>query len=451
MTFRRGGPTATPAGLGVWPQASRLKVASARMLRSRFMAQSVKGMRDLFGAELRWFQHIEETARRVFGRHGYGEIRTPILEELDVFKRSVGESSDIVNKEMYQFTDKGGREVVMRPENTAGVVRAAIQHKLLASSDPVLFYYIGQQFRYERMQTGRYRQFWQIGAESFGVATPESEAESLLMLHSFLKELGLKQMVFSINSVGTPESRPAFHAAFRAFFAERSEQFCEDCHRRLQSNPLRVLDCKNEKCQRALEGHPVLTDFLDEASAKHHARLKALLTELGIPFEENPRLVRGLDYYTRTAFELLSSDLGAQSALLGGGRYDGLVKQLGGPDVPAFGWAIGLDRLAMVLQQVRGEAPHAVPALLIPLGERAATEALKLARSLWDAGIAVQVETRGGTLKKAMASANRTGVQTVLILGDGELDNGAITVKHMSTGEQESWPLGEVGARLVKS
>jgi histidyl-tRNA synthetase len=301
------------------------------------------------------------------------------------------------------------------------------------------------------MQTGRYRQFWQIGAESFGVATPESEAESLLMLHSFLKELGLKQMVFSINSVGTPESRPAFHAAFRAFFAERADRFCEDCHRRLQSNPLRVLDCKNEKCQKALEGHPVLTDHLDEASAKHHARLKALLTELGIPFEENPRLVRGLDYYTRTAFELLSSDLGAQSALLGGGRYDGLVKQLGGPDVPAFGWAIGLDRLAMVLQQVRGEAPHAVPALLIPLGERAAAESLRLARSLWNAGIAVQVETRGGALKKAMASANRMGVQTVLILGDGELDNGAVTVKHMASGEQESWPLAEVEARLVKS
>lgn len=323
------------------------------------MAQSVKGMRDLFGAELRWFQHIEETARRVFGRHGYGEIRTPILEELDVFKRSVGESSDIVNKEMYQFTDKGGREVVMRPENTAGVVRAAIQHKLLLNNDPVLFYYIGQQFRYERMQTGRYRQFWQIGAESFGVASPESEAESLLMLHSFLTELGLKNLVFSINSVGTPESRPAFHAAFRAFFAERADQFCEDCHRRIESNPLRVLDCKNEACQRALEGHPVLTDYLDEGSAKHHARLKALLTELGIPYEENPRLVRGLDYYTRTAFEVLSSDLGAQSALLGGGRYDGLTRQMGGPEVPAFGWAIGLDRLAMVLQQVRGEAPFA--------------------------------------------------------------------------------------------
>ncbi|WP_243382598.1 histidine--tRNA ligase [Geothrix alkalitolerans] len=415
------------------------------------MAQSVKGMRDLFGAELRWFQHIEETARRVFGRHGYGEIRTPILEELDVFKRSVGESSDIVNKEMYEFTDKGGRQVVMRPENTAGVVRAAIQHKLLASSDPALFYYIGPQFRYERMQTGRYRQFWQIGAESFGVATPESEAESLLMLHSFLKELGLKRMVFSINSVGTPESRPAFYEAFRAFFASRESQFCADCHRRIESNPLRVLDCKNESCQAALEGHPVITDYLDEASAKHHARLKALLTELDIPFEENPRLVRGLDYYTRTAFELLSSDLGAQSALLGGGRYDLLVKHLGGPDVPAFGWAIGLDRLAMVLQQVRGEAPQAAPALLIPLGERATVEAFKLARQLWDAGIALQLETRGGALKKAMATANRTGIQTVLILGDGELDGGTITVKHMASGEQESWPLDELAGRIGRS
>ena len=405
-------------------------------------------MRDLFGAELRWFQHIEETARRVFGRHGYGEIRTPILEELDVFKRSVGESSDIVNKEMYQFTDKGGREVVMRPENTAGVVRAAIQHKLLSSNDPVLFYYIGQQFRYERMQTGRYRQFWQIGAESFGVASPESEAESLLMLYSFLKELGLRQLSFSINSVGTPESRPAFHAAIRVFFGERQEQFCGDCHRRIETNPLRVLDCKNEGCQAALAGHPVITDFLDEGSAKHHARLKELLTVLGIPFVEDPRLVRGLDYYTRTAFELLSSDLGAQSALLGGGRYDGLVKQLGGPEVPAFGWAIGLDRLALILQQVRGEAPATPPVLLIPLGERAATEALQLARRLWDAGLALQLETRGGALKKAMASANRMGIQTVLILGDGELDAGMVTVKHMATGEQESWTRDELEGRL---
>jgi len=405
-------------------------------------------MRDLFGAELRWFQHIEDTARRCFERHGYREIRTPILEELEVFKRSVGDSSDIVKKEMYDFTDKGGRQVVMRPENTAGVVRAAIQHKLLNSNDPVLFYYIGQQFRYERMQTGRYRQFWQIGAESFGVASPESDAESLVMLYDFLRELGLEKLTFSLNSVGTPESRPAFQAAFRAFFDVREAQFCGDCHRRIEENPLRVLDCKVPGCQAALEGHPLLSDFLDEASLRHHERLKALLTELGVPFMEDPRLVRGLDYYTRTAFGGLRGDIGAKSAVLGGGRSDLLVKHMGGPVVPAFGWAIGLDRLAMVCQQLRGEAPQAAPALLIPLGDRAATEAMKLARSLWKAGVALQLETRGGALKKAMVSANRLGIQTVLILGDGELENGTITVKHMATGEQESWPLGEVVARL---
>ncbi len=405
-------------------------------------------MRDLFGAELRWFQHIEETARRCFERHGYREIRTPILEELEVFKRSVGDSSDIVKKEMYDFTDKGGRQVVMRPENTAGVVRAAIQHKLLNSNDPVLFYYIGQQFRYERMQTGRYRQFWQIGAESFGVASPESDAESLVMLFDFLRELGLEKLTLSLNSVGTPESRPAFQEAFRAFFQEREASFCADCHRRIEENPLRVLDCKVPTCQAALEGHPRISDFLDAASLQHHERLKDLLTELGVPFVEDPRLVRGLDYYTKTAFEVLSGDIGAQSAILGGGRYDLLVKHLGGPDVPAFGWAIGLDRLAMVLQQVRGAAPQAAPALLIPLGERAATAALKLARELWSKGLDVQLETRGGALKKAMASANRMGIQTVLILGDGELDGGTVTVKRMATGEQESWALGEVAARL---
>lgn len=415
------------------------------------MAQSVKGMRDLFGRELRWFQRIENTARRAFARHGYSEMRTPILEEAEVFHRGVGESSDIVNKEMYEFTDRGGRRVVMRPENTAAVVRAMVQHQLLASNDPQLLYYIGPMFRYERMQAGRYRQFWQIGAESFGTSSPESEAESLVMLYDFLQELGLKQLSFTLNSVGTPESRPAFHAAFRAFFEARAERFCGDCHRRIQSNPLRVLDCKSQGCQAALEGHPLITDYLDEGSRAHHARLRAILSGLGIPFVENPRLVRGLDYYTRTAFEVLSSDLGAQSALVGGGRYDGLVKQLGGPDVPAFGWSIGLDRLATVLQQALGDPEGEPPPLLIPLGERAALEALRLARGLWAEGVALQLETRGTGLKKALATANRRGIRLALILGDGELDRGAAAVKRLATGEQEDWPLAELGARLKRA
>ncbi len=412
------------------------------------MAQAVKGTRDLFGNEVRWFQRIEDTARRVFSRHGYEEIRTPILEELEVFKRSVGESSDIVNKEMYEFTDKGGRHVVMRPENTAGVVRAMIQHKLLVNSDPRLLYYIGPMFRYERMQAGRYRQFWQIGAESFGVASPESEAESLMMLFAFLRELGLQHLSLSINSVGTPQCRPAFHEAIRSFFQARQERFCEDCHRRIETNPLRVLDCKVPGCQEALEGHPIITDFLDEASKHHHARLKELLEALDVPFQENPRLVRGLDYYTRTAFEVLSSDLGAQSALLGGGRYDGLVKHLGGPEVPAFGWAIGLDRLTMLMQQLHGDAPQDCPALFIPLGETASLKALALARSWWDQGLAIQLETRGVNLKKALTSANRQGVRFALILGDGELEKGIVAAKNLQTGTQEEWPLEEVPARL---
>ena len=413
------------------------------------MAQSVKGMRDLFGNELKWFQRIEDTARRSFQRHGYCEIRTPILEEIDVFKRSVGESSDIVHKEMYDFLDKGNRQVAMRPENTAGVVRAMIQHKLLASNDPQLLYYIGPMFRYERMQAGRYRQFWQIGAESFQVGTPESEAESLVMLFDFLKELGLVHLKFSINSVGTPECRPAFYEAFRAFFETRKDAYCADCHRRVLENPLRVLDCKVPGCQEALAGHPVLVDFLDEASRKHHERLKEILTALGLPFEENPRLVRGLDYYTRTAFEVLSSDLGAQSALLGGGRYDGLVKQLGGPDVPAFGWSIGLDRLAMLMQQLHGDAAKESPVLLIPLGEAATLRALALAREWWAQGLNVQLETRGANLKKALTTGNRQGARWALILGDGELEKGVIAVKDLATGEQEIWDLAEVPARLA--
>ena len=412
------------------------------------MSTSVKGMRDLMGDELRWFRRVEEAAHRIFGAHGYREIRTPILEHTDVFKRSVGDSSDIVSKEMYEFTDKGGRSVTMRPENTAGVVRAMVDHKLLINNDPQLLYYIGPMFRYERMQAGRYRQFWQIGAESFGVASPESEAESLAMLFDFLGALGLKSLSLSLNSVGTPESRPAFNAAFRAFFEARREIFCEDCHRRIETNPMRILDCKNPRCQAALEGHPTIVEFLDDASKVHHARLKALLTALDIPFIENPRLVRGLDYYTRTAFEVLSSDLGAQSALLGGGRYDGLVKQFGGPDTPAFGWAIGLDRLAMVLKQLQGEAPFEPPPLLIPLGEAASAKALRLAREWWAEGLSIQLETRGIALKKAMASANRGGAKLVLLLGDGEIEKGVVAAKHLDTGVQEEWVLADVPSKL---
>ncbi|MDR0498139.1 MAG: histidine--tRNA ligase [Holophagales bacterium] len=415
------------------------------------MAQTVKGTRDIFGPELRWFQWIEEITRQTMARHGYEEIRTPVLEEIEVFKRSVGESSDIVNKEMYDFIDKGGRHVAMRPENTAGVVRAAIQHKFFETNDPKRLYYIGPMFRYERMQTGRYRQFWQIGAEIFGVATPEADAENLTLLFELLQELGLVKLTLSINSVGTPECRPAFYQALRDFFDKSESEFCADCHRRIQENPLRVLDCKIPTCQAALEGHPVITDFLDEVSLKHHARLKEILTALEIPFEDNPRLVRGLDYYTRTAFEVMSSDLGAQSALLGGGRYDGLVKQLGGPEVPGFGWAIGLDRLAILMQAIHGDAPGKKPILLIPVGESAAIKAMILAKEWRWAGLEIQLETRNVPLKKSLQTANRQDFQLAMILGDSEIEQGVITVKDLTQGTQETMKLDSVVSDLRQS
>jgi histidyl-tRNA synthetase len=414
------------------------------------MAQAVKGTRDLFGAEMRWFQWIESVAHRCMARHGYEEIRTPILEEIEVFKRSVGESSDIVNKEMYDFTDKGGRHVTMRPENTAGVVRAAIQHKFFDTSDPRRLYYIGPMFRYERMQAGRYRQFWQIGAEIFGVAAPEADAENIVLLFELLQALGLTKLNLVINSVGTEESRPAFYQALRAFFENSESQFCPDCHRRIVENPLRVLDCKVPSCQEALNGHPVMADFLDEASRNHHARLKELLKALDVPFEENPRLVRGLDYYTKTAFEVLSADLGAQSALLGGGRYDGLVKQLGGPEVPGFGWAIGLDRLAILMNAIHGDPPGKKPALLIPMGGNAALKAMILAKEWWRAGLEIQLETRTAPLKKALQTANRQGFQLAMILGDSEVEQGIITVKDLTSGIQETWQLDDVVQQLSK-
>jgi histidyl-tRNA synthetase len=412
------------------------------------MAQAVKGTRDLFGPEVQWFQWIEGVTHKCMAAHGYEEIRTPMLEEMEVFKRSVGESSDIVNKEMYDFMDKGGRHVALRPENTAGVVRAAIQHKFFETSDPKRLYYIGPMFRYERMQAGRYRQFWQIGAEIFGAAGPEADAENLALLFDLLHGLGLAKLTLSINSIGAPESRHAFYKSFRSFFEKKESQFCGDCHRRILDNPLRVLDCKAPKCQEALGGHPVIADFLDEASLKHHARLKELLNAIAIPFEENPRLVRGLDYYTKTAFEVLSSDLGAQSALLGGGRYDGLVKQLGGPDIPGFGWAIGLDRLAMLMGAIHGGPPSQKPALLIPLGERAALKAIALARGLWKAGAAVQLETRDIPIKKALQTANRQGFKLAMILGDSELEQGAVAAKDLEKGTQEMWAMDSIAGRL---
>lgn len=420
--------------------------------------RSVKGTRDLFPPESDRWNEAERIARETFGSRGYGEVRTPVLEDTALFARSVGETTDIVHKEMYTFADRKGRSLTMRPENTAGVVRAVIERGLATGPMPLRLYYIGPQFRYERPQAGRYREFSQIGVELFGVAGPAAEAEVLEMLFDFLRALGFRSLSTSLNSVGTGETRTRFGEALRVHLEPRSAGFGEDDRRKLAENPLRLFDSKDPAVRAALEGAPRTLDFLDDDSRRHHDEVRRLLEEAGIPFRDDPSLVRGLDYYTRTVFEVVSGDLGAQDAILGGGRYDGLVESLGGPSLPGIGFAIGEDRLLQV-------APLAVPrrpcVVVLPQRPDDLPEATRIAREIRAALPAgcVEVDLAARGLKKGMARASalfdeaeargfdREGMLAVLI-GERERSEGAVTVKRLATGQQETFPRAELAERL---
>ena len=420
--------------------------------------RSVKGTRDLLPPESERWNEAERIARETFRSRGYGEIRTPILEDTALFARSVGETTDIVHKEMYTFADRKGRSLTMRPENTAGVVRAVIEQGLAAGPMPLRLYYVGPQFRYERPQAGRFREFSQIGVELFGVAGPAAEAEVLEMLFDFLRGLGFRALSVALNSVGTGETRAKFGEALRAYLEPRAEAFGEDDRRKLADNPLRLFDSKDPAVRTALEGAPRTVDFLDDPSRRHHETVRGLLEEAGIPYRDDPTLVRGLDYYTRTVFEVVSEDLGAQDAILGGGRYDGLVESLGGPPLPGIGFAIGEDRLLQV-------APLALPrrpcVVVLPQKPEDLPEATRIARDIRAAlpSSCVEVDLGARGLKKGMARASalfeeadargfdREGMLAVLV-GERERAEGAVTVKRLATGEQETFPRAEQAERL---
>lgn len=420
--------------------------------------RSVKGTRDLVPPESERWAEAERIARDTFRSWGYGEIRTPVLEDTALFARSVGETTDIVHKEMYTFTDRKGRSVTMRPENTAGVVRAVIENGLASGQMPLRLYYIGPQFRYERPQAGRFREFSQIGVELFGVAAPAGEAEVLEMLFAFLEGLGFRALSVSLNSVGTAQSRAAFGEAVRAHVAPRAGSFGEDDRRKLVDNPLRLFDSKDPDVRAALEGSPRTLDFLDAESRRHHDSVRELLTKAGIPFRDEPSLVRGLDYYTRTVFEVVSGALGAQDAILGGGRYDGLVESLGGPAVPAIGFAIGEDRLL----QVAPLAPPRRPCVVVlPQGAGDVADASRIAREIRAAlpGGCVEVDLTARGIKKGMARAaslfeqaeargyDRDSMLAVFV-GEEERAAGSVTVKRLVTGQQETFPRSELAERL---
>jgi histidyl-tRNA synthetase len=408
---------------------------------------SQKGTRDLLPPETRVWNRVEAVAREVFALYGFDEIRTPVFEATELFVRSVGEGTDIVHKEMYTFTDRGGRSVTLRPENTAGVARAYVEHRLAQAGGVHRLYYLGPQFRYERPQKGRYREFRQIGAEVLGDPTALVDAEVLVMLFDFLGRLGFTGLSVSLNSVGTEATRPAYVEAVKAFFSSNEGDLGEDDRRRLAENPMRVLDSKDPAVRRLVASPDFpkmvgLLPTLDPASDAHHRELKALLTARQIPFKEDPLLVRGLDYYTRTVFEVTAQGLGAQDALLGGGRYDRLVSDLGGPRTPGIGFAIGEDRLVDVLPEAfRSAAIGAVrPVAVIPVGAPDSADALAVASELRRAGLAADLASGHRGLGNSLKGAEKAGAPFAVLVGENERLRGAVLVKEMATRAQSEVP-----------
>jgi histidyl-tRNA synthetase len=423
------------------------------------VVKSVRGTRDLLPPETAVWTFVELSARDVFRAYNFQEIRTPVIEDLQLFKRSVGEETDIVSKEMFAWEDRAraesekGQWLALRPENTAGVVRAYIEHKLWERPGLQKLFYIGPQFRRERPQKGRYRQFYQIGAEVIGPSTAGSEspavdAELLEMLVTLLDRVGITGWELQLNSVGDPNCRPKYFAALQQALKRVVKNMCDDCQRRAQTNPLRVFDCKVVEDQPIIERLPRMSEYLDESCRAHFQAVQDILRSLEIPFVVNDRLVRGLDYYTRTAFEFTHGALGAQNAILGGGRYDGLSENLGGPPAPGIGFAIGEDRFVMAIQK-SAEAMSPKPDVYIaPLGAGMDREAAQLARELRRHNLIVDLGNESFRLKKSLETASKLGARFALIVGENEVKSGQFALKNLSTGEQVTVPRAELATRV---
>ncbi len=414
------------------------------------MIRRAKGTRDILPPESRLWAAVEEQARRVFGGLSYEEIRLPVMEPTELFVRGVGEGTDIVSKEMFTFPDRKGRSLTLRPEGTAGVARAFIEEGLFQRPQPVRLLYMGPMFRYEKMQRGRYRQFAQIGIELLGAATPQADIEVLMALHMFLEALGFDDLVILLNNLGDPEDRPRFIAGLKRELAPHKDGLCSDCHRRWDENPLRLLDCKEPRCRELMLGTTPVAEVVSDEARAHVEAVSAGLAGLGIPVQRAPRLVRGLDYYLRTAFEIVSPQLGEGTAIAGGGRYDRLISDLGGPQVPGIGFAIGEDRLVDVLPAgFRDRVLGVRPVVVLPAADGAETAAMELARSLVEHGLEVRNEVTGRSLKAGLKWAAKVGARTVVILGADELAAGEATVRDMDSGEQRRVELGRVATTLA--
>jgi len=411
-----------------------------------------RGTQDVLPPESGVYQFIAKTARKTFALYGYQEIQTPIFEQTELFIRGVGEATDVVTKEMYTFQDKKGRSLTLRPEGTAGVIRSYIERNLAAQHPVQKLYYIGPMFRYERPQAGRLRQHTQIGCECIGANRPEADAELISLFCTFIRALGLTQIRILLNSLGDNNCRPQYKEALTNYFGANLDSLCSDCRERFTKNPLRILDCKVESCKELVNKSPVMLDYLTPECKAHFETVKKLLEALDIPYEVDPRLVRGLDYYTQTVFEVQVTGLGSQNAIGGGGRYDNLVEELGGAPTSALGFGSGIERLALTL------ANHQVPIpvmtkksfFLLPLGDESIQRAIPLANELRYHGIPVEMDYRFGSFKAQLKYADKLGSGYCLILGENELKSGVILLKNMETSEQKELPLNQAARFLIE-
>ena len=403
------------------------------------ITKAPRGTQDVLPEESYQWQFVEQTAREVAAAHGYREMRTPVFEHTELFLRSVGETTDVVQKEMYTFEDKGKRSITLRPEGTAGAVRAMLEHSLQAGTLPVKVCYLTSCYRYEKPQAGRLREFHQFGVECFGAAAPQADAEIISLAATLLDRLGVTGVSLHINSIGCPTCRARYHEALHSFFDTRKEELCETCRERLDRNPMRILDCKSPVCHEIAEKAPVMLDYLCDDCRDHFEQVKGCLDAAGIAYEIDPHIVRGLDYYTRTVFEFVSDALGAQAVVCGGGRYDGLCEEMGGPHLPSLGFGAGLERLLLVMKAKGVEIPQppACDLYLAPMGADAARSCFAMATELRNAGLIVETDVVGRGLKPQMKYADKLGAAYTVVVGDNELESRTVRVKEMSSGETE--------------
>lgn len=409
------------------------------------ITQAPRGTEDVLPEEAVQWQVIEAVMRSEASLHGFGEVRTPVFEHTELFQRGVGDTTDIVQKEMYTFLDKGGRSVTLRPEGTAGAARAMLEHGVYNNGLPVKFYYFTSCYRYEKAQKGRLREFHQFGAEMYGSADPLADAEVILLGSSIFERFGLKDVRLEINSIGCPECRAKYLEALRAYFEDRKGELCETCLGRLERNPMRILDCKSPVCSAIAQGAPRMLDYLCDGCREHFESVKQALDAVGVAYTVNPSIVRGLDYYTRTVFEFLAPIDGKELAVCAGGRYDGLIEELGGQSMPALGFGLGMERLLLLLKQQNVELPGADPCeiFIASLGQSAKLAAFRLCDTLWKSSVQAACDVNARGLKAQMKYADKIGAKYCLVLGDDELAAGKAELKNMKTGEKKKISLGE--------